>query len=154
MCKRACAYRNQQFIFADFMQREKHWASPKRALTTLLNLYAPVSVSKYPLPFLSSNLCPFFHASHVFSLSYPDMPWSGTLRKSRLPRLSWLWAGALGVFCEPSLGRAPFGGRFCLCGVVDVICDWWARWAPENLGAPFWCAVRRNIRGRLDSRST
>lgn len=75
------------------------------------------------------------------NLSHPDMPSSGTLRKSRFLWLCWLWDGFRGAFWEPSLGKAALGGRPCLCGAEYILSDCWLAWPLENLAVPFWCAV-------------
>lgn len=80
---------------------------------------------------------PFIHSS----LSYPDMPSSGTLRKSMFCWLNWFWDGTRGALRELNFGRAALGGRPCLCGVEYVMFDGWRAGALENLAAPFWCAV-------------
>lgn len=74
------------------------------------------------------------------SPSYPDMPWSGTLRKSMFLWMDWFWDGGRGIFWEPSFGKAALGGRFCLCGEEYMTSDGWLAGPLENLAAPFWCA--------------
>lgn len=118
------------------------WASPWQALTTQLlrciNWF--LLTHQHHLHMLWLSLPKFFFSISWGDVSYPDMPWSGTLRKSMFPWLCWLWAGTRGILWEPSLGRAVLGGRPCLCGEEYVISDGWLWWALENWAAPFWCA--------------
>lgn len=86
-----------------------HW----QVLTTHYNPSTYFCKQRAP-PFLSLHLL-FFYILQA-ALSYPDMPWSGTLRKSKFPWLCWFGAGARRPFWDSSLGRGALGGRGCLWG--------------------------------------